>query len=66
MKKIKTKIKGLFILQGKKFTDKRGWLKETFKEIFNSINCYKIPGIFRPVLTYALMRAMNLAIPTCR
>ncbi len=32
MKKIKTKIKGLFILQGKKFTDKRGWLKETFKE----------------------------------
>ena len=32
MKKIKTKIKGLFILQGKKFTDQRGWLKETFKE----------------------------------
>ena len=32
MKKIKTNIKGLFILQGKKFTDQRGWLKETFKE----------------------------------
>ena len=32
MKKIKTKIKDLFILQGKKFSDQRGWLKETFKE----------------------------------
>ena len=32
MKIIKTKIKGLFIFKGKKFTDKRGWLRETFKE----------------------------------
>ena len=32
MIKIKTKIKGLFIFKGKKFTDKRGWLRETFKE----------------------------------
>ena len=34
MKKIKTGIKDLFILQGKKFVDKRGWLKETFKESY--------------------------------
>ena len=34
MKIIKTGIKDLFILQGKKFVDKRGWLKETFKESY--------------------------------
>ena len=34
MKIIKTEIKDLFILQGKKFVDKRGWLKETFKESY--------------------------------
>ena len=28
MIKIKTKIKGLFIFKGKKFTDKRGWLRD--------------------------------------
>ena len=27
-------MKDLFILQGKKFVDKRGWLKETFKESY--------------------------------
>ena len=34
MKIIKTEMKDLFILQGKKFVDKRGWLKETFKESY--------------------------------
>ena len=34
MKIIKTGIKDLFILQGKKFVDNRGWLKETFKESY--------------------------------
>ena len=33
MKKKKTNIKDLFILQGEKFTDQRGWLKETFKKV---------------------------------
>ena len=34
MKIIKTGIKDLFILQGKRFVDKRGWLKETYKESY--------------------------------
>ena len=32
MKKKKTNIKDLFILQGRRFFDQRGWLKETFKK----------------------------------
>ena len=32
MKKIKTKFKNLFIIQGKKFEDKRGFLREVFIE----------------------------------
>ena len=31
MHKIKTKIKDLFVLKGKKFFDQRGWLRESFK-----------------------------------
>ena len=37
MRKIKTHIKGLYILKGKKFNDSRGWLREVFKQkYFNS------------------------------
>ena len=32
MKKIKTKFKGLFVVNTKVFKDKRGWLKEEFKK----------------------------------
>ena len=34
MKKIKTKFKGLFVVNTKIFKDKRGWLKEEFKKKF--------------------------------
>ena len=34
MKKIKTKIKGLFIVKTKVFKDNRGWLKEEFQKKF--------------------------------
>ena len=34
MKKIKTKFKGLFVVNTKVFKDKRGWLKEEFKKKF--------------------------------
>ena len=32
MKKIKTKLKGLFVVKTKVFKDNRGWLKEEFKK----------------------------------
>ena len=32
MRKIRTRIKGLYILKGKKFSDTRGWLREVFKK----------------------------------
>ena len=35
MKLIKTKLKGLFILKGKTFYDKRGFLREAFKKKIN-------------------------------
>ena len=34
MKKIKTKFKGLFVVNTRVFKDKRGWLKEEFKKNF--------------------------------
>ena len=34
MKKIKTKFKGLFVVNSRVFKDKRGWLKEEFKKNF--------------------------------
>ena len=34
MNKIKTKFKGLFIVNTKVYRDKRGWLKEEFKKKF--------------------------------
>ena len=40
MKKIKTKFKNLFVLQGIKHRDKRGYLKEVFieKEVKKKLN----------------------------
>ena len=43
MRKIKTNIKGLYILKGKKFSDSRGWLREVFKRnYFNKNNIFTI------------------------
>ena len=43
MRKIKTHIKGLYILKGKKFIDSRGWLREVFKRnYFNKNNIFTI------------------------
>ena len=43
MRKIRTHIKGLYILKGKKFTDTRGWLREVFKRnYFNKNNIFTI------------------------
>ena len=43
MRKIKTHIKGLYILKGKKFNDRRGWLREVFKQkYFNKNNIFTI------------------------
>ena len=43
MRKIKTHIKGLYILKGKKFNDSRGWLREVFKQkYFNKNNIFTI------------------------
>ena len=36
MRKIKTHIKGLYILQGRKFSDNRGWLREIFKQNYSN------------------------------
>ena len=32
MRKIRTHIKGLYIIKGKKFIDSRGWLREVIKQ----------------------------------
>ena len=43
MRKIRTHIKGLYILKGKKFIDSRGWLREVFKRnYFNKNNIFTI------------------------
>ena len=43
MRKIRTHIKGLYILKGKKFSDSRGWLREVFKQnYFNKNNIFTI------------------------
>ena len=47
MKKIKTPLKDLYIFQGKKFSDSRGFLREVFhkkknKKKFNFFDCLKI------------------------
>ena len=43
MRKIRTHIKGLYILKGKKFSDSRGWLREVFKRnYFNKNNIFTI------------------------
>ena len=43
MRKIRTHIKGLYILKGKKFSDPRGWLREVFKQnYFNKNNIFTI------------------------
>ena len=43
MRKIRTHIKGLYILKGKKFSDSRGWLREVFKlNYFNKNNIFTI------------------------
>ena len=43
MRKIRTRIKGLYILKGKKFSDTRGWLREVFKKkYFNKNNIFTI------------------------
>ena len=40
MNKIKTKFKGLFIVNTRVFRDKRGWLKEEFKKKFIKKNLF--------------------------
>ena len=43
MRKIRTHIKGLYILKGKKFIDSRGWLREVFKRnYFDKNNIFTI------------------------
>ena len=43
MRKIRTHIKGLYILKGKKFSDSRGWLREVFKRnYFDKNNIFTI------------------------
>ena len=43
MRKIRTHIKGLYILKGKKFSDSRGWLREVFKlNYFDKNNIFTI------------------------
>ena len=43
MRKIRTHIKGLYILKEKKFSDYRGWLREVFKKnYFNKNNIFTI------------------------
>ena len=43
MRKIRTHIKGLYIIKGRKFSDYRGWLREVFKKnYFNKNNIFTI------------------------
>ena len=43
MRKIRTHIKGLYIIKGRKFSDNRGWLREVFKKnYFNKNNIFTI------------------------
>ena len=43
MRKIRTHIKGLYIYEGEKFNDSRGWLREVFKRnYFNKNNIFTI------------------------
>ena len=43
MRKIRTHIKGLYILKEKKFSDSRGWLREVFKrKYFDKNNIFTI------------------------